>query len=59
MGSCARTVGKLKIKPLKRVWLQLYLTTESSPVVSYYFVSGQGTVAGDYYGTGTKGTMGR
>ena len=22
-------------------------------------VSGQGTVAGDYYGTGTKGTMGR
>ena len=30
------------------VWLQLDLTTNSSPVVSYYFVSGQGTVAGDY-----------
>ena len=50
---------KIGIKPLNWVWLQLDLTTNSSPVVSYYFVSGQGTVAGDYYGTGAKGTMGR
>ena len=50
---------KIGIKPFNWVWLQLDLTTDSSPVVSYYFVSGQGTVAGDYYGTGAKGTMGR
>ena len=50
---------KIVIKPLNWVWLQLDLTTDSSPVVSYYFVSGQGTVAGDYYGNGAKGTMGR
>ena len=39
---------KIGIKPFNWVWLQLDLTTDSSPVVSYYFVSGQGTVAGDY-----------
>ena len=50
---------EIRIKPLNWVWLQLDLTTDSSPVVSYYFVSGQGTVAGDYYGTSAKGTMGR
>ena len=63
-GNCRnkRTVHvcwKIGIKPLNWVWLQLDLTTDSSPVVSYYFVSGQGTVAGDCYGTGAKGTMGR
>ena len=36
---------KIGIKPLNWVRLQLDLTTDSSPVVSYYFVSGQGTVA--------------
>ena len=50
---------KIGTKPLNWVWLQADLTTDSSPVVSYYFVSGQGTVAGDYHGTGAKGTMGR
>ena len=40
---------KIGVKPLNWVWLQLDFTTNSSSVVSYYFVSGQGTVAGDHW----------
>ena len=41
------------------MWLQLDLTTDSSQSsLVIFYVSGQGMVAGDYYGTGEKGTMG-